>query len=166
MARPATVLVVVLLAVLAGLLAVQSGLFAPPLKPSDYENTTVTLVDENGTDLATVDVRIADTNRKRHVGLGETDSLAPGEGMLFVHDDEDTYAYVMRDMAFPLDIVFLAPNGTITTIHHAETEPEVSGAELTRYRGRGKYVLEVPRGYTTETDVDVGDRVRIPDDVD
>jgi uncharacterized membrane protein (UPF0127 family) len=152
-----------LLLVLAVALVIQSGVLAPPLEPSDYENATVTLRDENGTRLTTVDVRIADTDRKRYVGLSETAGLDPGEGMLFVHESVDTRAYVMRNMSFPLDILFVAPNGTITTIHHAPTEPGESGDELTEYRGRGKYVLEVPRGYTNATGIDEGDTVEIPD---
>ncbi len=68
---------------------------------------------------------------------------------MFVHDSSGTYAYVMRDMDFPLDIVFVAENGTITRIHHAELAPEgTSESDLTRYRGTGKYVLELPYGYT------------------
>jgi hypothetical protein len=57
-------------------------------------------------------------------------------------------------------MVFVAADGTITTIHHAPLE---SGGDLTQYSGRAKYVLEVPMGYTNRTGVEVGDRVRIED---
>jgi len=80
--------------------------------------------------------------------------------MLFVHEQEGNHGYVMRDMAFPLDMVFIAENGTITTIHHAPVAPD---GDLTEYSGRAKYVLEVPMGYTNETGVEVGDRVVIED---
>jgi len=167
--RPAAALVGVLFLVLAAAIAVQSGAFVgllgPPSVPDSYGNATVTVADENGTELATVDVRIADTDRKRYIGLSETASLEPGQGMLFVHEQVDRHAYVMRNMSFPLDIVFAAPNGTITTIHHAAVEPNASGGALTRYEGRGKYVLEVPRGYTNATGIAVGDELRIPADV-
>jgi uncharacterized membrane protein (UPF0127 family) len=150
----------VLLLAVAGIVYLQTG---PCLgTPSGYDRANVTLEDRNGSALATVAVRIADTNTKRCVGLSNTESLGDGEGMLFVHENADTYAYVMRDMAFPLDIVFVAGNGTVTEIHHAATEPGESGDELTRYRGPGKYVLEVPRGYTNATGLDVGDRVVVP----
>jgi len=127
---------------------------------SDYETTTVDLVDENGTRLATVDAWLADSFVKRYTGLSDTSALEPGQGMLFVHDEEGKHAYVMRDMAFPLDMVFVAADGTITTIHHAPVE---SDGDLTEYSGRAKYVLEVPMGYTNRTGVEEGDRVRIED---
>ncbi|MFB6123631.1 MAG: DUF192 domain-containing protein [Haloferacaceae archaeon] len=128
--------------------------------PADgYERTTVTFVDENGTELATVRVRIADTTIKRYIGLSNTESLDAGEGMLFVHESEGTHAYVMRKMDFPLDIVFVDASGTVTTVHHA---PLPSGeGDLKRYRGRGKYVVEVPMGYANETGISAGDRMVI-----
>lgn len=167
--RPAAALAGVLFLVLAAGIAVQSGafvgLFGPPSVSNSYGNATVTVADENGTELTAVDVRLADTDAKRYVGLSETASLEPGQGMLFVHDRAGQYAYVMRNMSFPLDIVFAAPNGTITTIHHAAVEPDASSGELTSYEGRGTYVLEVPRGYTNTTGIAVGDELRIPEDV-
>jgi hypothetical protein len=124
---------------------------------------TVTVTDENGTRLAVVSVRVADTRSERYTGLSNTETLADGEGMLFVHPSNGHFAYVMRDMDFPLDIVFVAANGTITTIHHAPLPPEgASGGDLTRYRGFGRYVLEVPMGYTNRTGISVGDRVTVP----
>jgi uncharacterized membrane protein (UPF0127 family) len=152
------VVAVVFAAVGGAALAVDAGL----LTPSQYDRATVTLADEDGQTLATVEVRVADTFQKRYTGLSETASLDEGEGMLFVHDRAGSYAYVMRDMAFGLDIVFVAPNGTVTTIHHAERPPSgTTGDDLRRYRGYGVFVLEVPYGFTNRTGVTVGDEVSV-----
>jgi uncharacterized membrane protein (UPF0127 family) len=132
------------------------------LHPLDYDRATVTLADENGTELASVDVRIADTERERYVGLSKTDSLQAGEGMLFVFPESDRHEFVMRDMDFPLDIVFVAPNGTVTGIQHAPVPSRTPGDDLRRYPGTGKYVLEVPRGYANATELDAGDRIFVP----
>lgn len=127
------------------------------------EQTTVTFVDdENGTELATVEVNVSDSFDERYTGLSDHESLGPDEGMLFVHPREATHGYVMRDMAFPIDMVFVAENGTITTIHHAEVPPE--GEESPTYEGYGKYVVELPYEYTTEHGIEVGDRVEIPEE--
>ena len=159
--RLATVIlgVAILLAVALVAVAVNPGL----LPTGEYERTTVDVLDaETDETLASVTVRVADTRSKRYTGLSDTDSLGANEGMLFVHDEEGEYAYVMREMAFPLDIVFVDSEGTITAIHHAQLPPEgTSGGDLTRYRGRGQYVLEVPYNYTVERGIEVGDRLRI-----
>ncbi|RJX44087.1 DUF192 domain-containing protein [Halonotius aquaticus] len=151
---PAWLLVAVAVAVLlgGGTVAVTSGVFA-----GDYTWATVTVVDaDTATERATVDARIADTFNKRVTGLSTTDALGPNEGMLFVHTTEGRHGYVMRDMAFPLDIVFVDADGEITTIHHAAVD-----AEQTFY-GTGRYVLELPSNYTTDNDITVGDQVELP----
>ncbi|CCQ33955.1 putative ACR protein [Halorhabdus tiamatea SARL4B] len=159
-------LLAVALLVLAAVLALTgpTSPLAPLLSPLSYENATLSIHDENGTELGTVDVRVADTERERYVGLSNTESLAEGEGMLFVHPESGSYAYVMRNMAFPIDIVFAGENGTITTIHHAQL-PENPDNPQQRYRGQGQYVLEVPYGWTNSTGIHPGDRVSIPDSV-
>jgi hypothetical protein len=168
-----------------GALLLQTGAWVDLIGTGDYERGTVTVRDGEstatpeptgtatatpgttvavkggGATLATVEVRIADTGTKRYVGLSETDSLGPDEGMLFVHDEVGTHAYVMRNMSFPLDIIFVDADGTITTIHHASL-PDPGDETLHRYRGRGKYVLEVNRGWANRTGVEVGDRVELP----
>lgn len=125
------------------------------------ERTTIAFLDENGTTLANANVAVSDTYAERYTGLSDTEELGPNEGMLFIHPSEGNHTYVMRDMAFPIDIVFVDANGTITTIHHAELPAE--GEELRGYSGRGKYVVELPYGFTNHTNIDVGDTVRIPE---
>ncbi|MFB6155378.1 MAG: DUF192 domain-containing protein [Haloferacaceae archaeon] len=154
---------------LAGVLLVAVGVGYPPTaglgSDGDYQWTSVTVADENGTALATVRVRVADTYQKRYTGLSDTESLGRREGMLFVHPNEATHTYVMRRMDFPLDMLFVDANGTVTTIHHAPVPEDTPSEDLVRYRGRAKYVLEVPAGFANETGVEVGDCVSIPDDV-
>lgn len=150
--RLPAIFLLLLLVIVAGALAVDELRSA-----GNPDATTVTVLDEAGTELGTVEVTVADTFRERYTGLSDTESLGPNEGMLFVHDGEDTRGYVMRDMAFPIDIVFIDADRRITTIHHAEVEEP----PLTRYEGRAKWVLEVRYNWTVEHGVEVGDRVRI-----
>ena len=119
--------------------------------------TTVTFVDAEGTELGTVEVTVADTFRQRYTGLSDTESLGPNEGMLFVHDGEARRTYVMRDMAFPIDIVFVGADRQVTAISHAEVEKR----PLTKYSGQARWVVEVPYDWTVEHGVEVGDRIRI-----
>lgn len=150
---------VVVLAVVAAL-AVEAGFL--PFPPADAnDGATVIVRDEGGERLAAVDARVADTPRERRIGLSETDSLENGSGMLFVMEAEGTHVFVMREMDFPIDIVYADANGTIRRIHHAKEPPPGVDGESLRYPGYGKYVLEVPRGYTNETGIEVGDRIEI-----
>jgi uncharacterized membrane protein (UPF0127 family) len=82
--------------------------------------------------------------------------------MLFVFDREGERTFVMRDMDFPLDIIFIGADGRITQIHHAPVPPpNTSEGELTPYRGQAKWVLEVQRGYTEQNNITTGNLVEI-----
>lgn len=52
-------------------------------------------------------LEIADTAIERAEGLGGRDSLCVACGMLFVFEKPGRYAFWMKDMRFPLDIVWL-----------------------------------------------------------
>jgi uncharacterized membrane protein (UPF0127 family) len=127
-----------------------------------YAETTVTVAGETGDRLGTVDAAIADTRQRRFTGLSETDCLPADRGMLFVYDEpQPSLTYVMRNMSFDLDIVFVHANGTIQSIHHvAAPDPGEDGESITA-SGRGQYVLEVNRGWTTERRIEAGDRLEI-----
>ncbi|MFC7042940.1 DUF192 domain-containing protein [Halonotius sp. GCM10025705] len=80
-------------------------------------------------------------------------------GMLFTYDSVGDHTYIMPDMSFGLDIIYADATGEITEIHNApEPGPDENGAEQT-YPGRGQYVFEVNRNWTTDNNVAVGDRL-------
>ncbi|WP_135365107.1 DUF192 domain-containing protein [Halosimplex halophilum] len=138
-----------------------------PLEPGtreavfpDYETTDVRVTTPDGERLGSVTAAIADTGGLRFTGLSDTESLPEDWGMLFVYDSVGSHTYVMREMDFGLDIVYADGEGAITEIHHApEPGPNEDGEDQT-YPGRGQYVLEVNKGWTTERGVETGDVLR------
>lgn len=151
-ARRLTTVVALVLAV--ALVVVGAWVFAGS---TGHEHATVTIADEDGTTLGVVNASVADSEAERYRGLSGSESLANGSGMLFVYETEGSRAFVMREMAYPLDIVFVGSDGRITRIAHAETEEP----PYRRYTGRAKWVLEVPSGWTTRHGIAAGGRVRI-----
>ncbi|MDZ7849571.1 MAG: DUF192 domain-containing protein [Halodesulfurarchaeum sp.] len=122
--------------------------------PAGAEYATVTFVDESGSELGQVSGPVLDNRSERYTGLSETESLDPNEGMIFVYDDEATRSFVMQNMSFPLDIIFVGADRRITVIHHAAVDDEG------RFTGKARWVIEVNRGYTDEHGVSVGDEVQ------
>ena len=126
----------------------------------DYDRTTVTVVDgETGEELGRVEAAIAGNSSLRYTGLSETDDLPDDRGMLFTYDGERELTYVMRNMSFPLDIIFVYANGTIDSAHERRAPEAGENGESIRASGEGQYVLEVNRGWTDERGVEPGDRV-------
>ena len=94
----------------------------------------------------TISVEVADTQRERAQGLSGRAELALGHGMLFVFEREGEWGIWMKDMHFPIDILWADNEGRVITIEKnisPDTYPKVFYP-----RGSALYVLEVPAGYT------------------
>ena len=125
-----------------------------------YETRAVRVETADGDRLGSVTAAVADTPELRYTGLSDTESLPDDRGMLFVHESVGDRTYVMRRMAFGIDIVYADADGVITEIHHAPApEPDEDGSSQ-GYPGRGKYVLEVGYRWTAERGVSAGDVLR------
>ncbi len=147
------------------LILLQAGVLSAPWaderSSNDETSPDVQILDEDGEPKAGIEVEVADTPAQRYTGLSDHESLPEGEGMLFVHPDEDERTYVMREMAFDIDIIFIDADREITAIEHARApEPHEDGEDL-QYTGQAQYVLEVPRGYANQTEMASGDTVEI-----
>ncbi|MDR5656468.1 DUF192 domain-containing protein [Halodesulfurarchaeum sp. HSR-GB] len=141
------------LAVLLLLLAAVGG---GPQVGTDSEppdRATLTFLDETGAELGTVDATIAEGFFERYTGLSETDRLGPDAGMVFVYPEAGERTFVMRNMSFSLDIVFVGADGEITAIHHAAAEDD------REFSGEARWVIEVNRGYTDAHEIEVGDSI-------
>jgi len=128
---------------------------------SSYATTTVRVLDgDTGEERGRVAAAVADTRSLRVTGLSETDHMPADRGMVFVYEEpQGSLTYVMRNMSFDLDIVFVHANGTIQSIHHLPAPAPGEDGESITASGRGQYVLEVNRGWTTDRGVEAGDRL-------
>ncbi len=106
-------------------------------------------------------VLVADTDQHRFQGLSNRDSLENFQGMLFIFPRREQHTMVMREMRFPLDIVWLDGNTIVDIAPQLQPEPDRSEAELTPYPGRvpSTMVLELPAGFAEQNALKVGDRV-------
>ncbi len=111
---------------------------------------------------ATVSLEIARTDAEHRRGLMGRESLAADHGMVFVFDRAADRVFWMKNTLIPLDMVFVAPNGTVLNVEHAHVQPNASDSELERYRSDGpaKYVIEVNRGFANQTGLGPGTEVR------
>ena len=125
---------------------------------ADYDATTVTVRSPEDEVRGRVRAAIADTRDKRITGLSDAPSLPGNAGMLFAYPEpQEALTFIMPDMDFGIDIVYVDGDRTITRIHNApEPGPNEDGSEQ-RYPGAGQYVLEVPHEWTDGRGVEVGD---------
>ena len=114
-------------------------------------------VDVNGRKLT---VEIAETDKQRYKGLSDREALCADCGMLFNFPDSSTRSFVMRDMRFPLDIIFIQ-DGVIKNIA-GQLQPEGSEPKnVYQSIEPVNQVLEVSGGYCEKNDIKPGDKIWI-----
>ncbi|MDH5678347.1 MAG: DUF192 domain-containing protein [Nitrospinota bacterium] len=110
-----------------------------------WGNTVVFLESEART--ASVTVEVANTPAQRNRGLMFRPSLKEGQGMWFIFPYEMELAFWMKNVRFPIDIIFIDSKFHIRTIH--KSVPPCRTETCASYFSRGKvqYVLEVQSGF-------------------
>ena len=108
-------------------------------------------------------VLVADTYNHRLKGWSDRKNMGEYGGMLFVFPDRGQHAMVMRDMRFPLDIVWIDGDKVVDIAPNLPPAPDVAEENLTIYRARAAstLVLELPAGFMSQTGLKIGDEVQI-----
>lgn len=104
-------------------------------------------------------VEVADTKSSREQGLSFRKSMRDDEGLLFVFDVPGRYGFWMKDMNFPLDIVWINQNGVVVEVQRnllPESYPKtfINASEAS-------YVLEVNKGIAEKFGIYIGSKVKI-----
>ncbi len=113
----------------------------------------------------TLSVLVANTPSRQYQGLGNRDSIAPEDGMLFPFSEPGRLGFVMRGMRFPIDIIWLS-NGVIVDIApNTPLEPGAKEEDLKVYFPRvlANTVLELPAGEAEKRGFKIGDKVEVVD---
>jgi len=90
-----------------------------------------------------VRVVVADTPEERERGLQGREPLDPGEGMLFIFEDTAVRTFAMKEVAFPIDIVFIGADMRVAAVESLEPGDarHVTGPVASAY------VLELPHSW-------------------
>ncbi|HET8581238.1 MAG TPA: DUF192 domain-containing protein [Candidatus Paceibacterota bacterium] len=104
-------------------------------------------------------VRVATTSAEWARGLSGTLPLPADQGMLFEFDHDDFWHIWMKDMTYPLDILWLADDGAIIHIA-AGVAPDTYPQQFTSEQP-ARMVLELPAGFVEKHGVAAGQFVTV-----
>lgn len=109
-------------------------------------------------------VEVAASSNLRRLGLSGRDGLGENSGMLFVFDHSDFYDFWMKDMKFPLDIIWIK-NNKVADLEE-NVPPPLAGAPdasppVYKPEAPADSVLEVKAGFAGKNQVKIGDEVKI-----
>lgn len=126
------------------------------IKLAQYRNLTVTI------DRYNISAFVADTEDKRSKGLSGVENMFENQGMLFIFNYPSKQGFWMKEMMFPLDIIWLDSNNSVIHIEK-KLQPCTSVLFCPVYSpsSDAKYVLETISGFTDLHSVNEGDKIKI-----
>ena len=97
---------------------------------------------------------VADQHAELAKGLGDRDELAENEAMLFIFPSNALHGIWMKDMRFPIDIVWFDEDWMIIDIRE-QVQPETY-PEVFYPRSESRYVLELNAGTVQRHGIRIG----------
>ncbi len=104
-------------------------------------------------------IDLANTPASRAKGLMFVQDLPDDKGMLFDFGEEREVSFWMRNTFIPLDMIFVAADGTIKNIH-ANARPHDQTGIPSKFPVR--FVFEIAGGRAAEIGLEVGDKMSHP----
>ena len=109
----------------------------------------------------TFNLYIAKSDKDRQIGLSKYNKIADNWGMVFQFGKADYYPFWMKEMKFPIDIIYVK-DGKIVTIHQNVNPPqENQGLTIYNPESPADTVIEVNAGLSKKYNLKTGDRVSL-----
>jgi uncharacterized membrane protein (UPF0127 family) len=111
-------------------------------------------------------VEVADDDMERARGLMFRDELAPGHGMLFIHEREEPQAYWMKNTRIALDILYFDDSRRLVS-QQRDVPPCSAGNACPSYPSSApaRYVLELNAGEARRLELQDGAMLQLGPEV-
>ena len=100
----------------------------------------------------------ASTEAARGLGLGDRLDMPKNRGMIFIYQQSDFHCFWMKNMHFPLDIIWVDSGKRV--VHLEENVPPESYPDQFCPGERASYVIELYAGEAEAAGIKVGDQLK------
>lgn len=135
-----------------------STLFVVILSILIYQNLTKPSATINGNSF---ELLFAKTEGDRQVGLSKYDKLDSGKGMLFLFEKPGYYRFWMKDMKFPIDIIFIKDDKILKIVDSAKVIKENTPLTIYFTDKPIDKVLEINAGLSKKYNFKIGEKVEL-----
>lgn len=104
-----------------------------------------------------VQVDVVSRNKDRQRGLQGRSGLADSHGMLFVFNRDGFYRFWMKDMKFPVDMIWIDRQYRIVTIAPSRSPCRQDPCPVYEPLTPARYVLELPDRFALKNQWKIGD---------
>ncbi|NIT04376.1 hypothetical protein GTO10_05725 [Candidatus Saccharibacteria bacterium] len=111
-----------------------------------------------------IEAEVFSTDEERTQGLSARENLLPDKGALFVFESLGIYPFWMKDMLFPVDIIWINADHVVVDI-----EEDISPSSFPQKFAPSQevlYAIEVNAGFVTQNGIVQGDLVKFTGAVD
>ncbi|MFQ5800599.1 MAG: DUF192 domain-containing protein [Candidatus Hydrothermarchaeales archaeon] len=106
-----------------------------------------------------VQVEVAQTPAQLETGLMYREGLKDYSGMLFIFESEARHRFWMKNMNFPIDIIWMDSNLDIVDITREAAPCSKEPCQIYSPAVSARYMLEVPAGFSQENGIKIGERI-------
>lgn len=107
-------------------------------------------------------VDVAKTDNEKGEGLSIYDKLPKEKGMLFLFEKEDYYSFWMKDMKFPIDIIYINKDRIVEIYENIPSPKSLNEKpQVVKPGKKAAYVLEINAGLSEKYGFKMGDKVDI-----
>lgn len=104
-------------------------------------------------------LEVAASPGDRAKGLMYRGSLGEKEGMLFVFEDKGYHAIWMKNVRFPIDILWLDDDMRVVYIFREAPPCRADPCPVYMPSSEARYVLELPANFTLKHGIGIGDKL-------
>ena len=108
------------------------------------------------------DIEVVRTDKDKQIGLTKYQSLKAEQGMLFLFDQPAQYGFWMKNMKFPIDIIFINGDTVVTTFENVPAvKADNANPPIYKPDGAADKVFEISSGLVKKYGIKKGDKVKI-----
>ena len=95
-------------------------------------------------------------------GLSGRDKLDKDKGMIFIFEEKGKHSFWMKNVKFPLDIIFISDDTIVDIAKNAEPKKENdTNIPIFTPKENANFVLEINGGLSDEYEIKFGDKVNL-----
>ena len=103
---------------------------------------------------------LAKTQAEQATGLAKFNRITENQGMLFLFTKADNYSFWMKDMKFPIDIIFIGDNKVVDVFGKVPVSPNDNLPVYTT-KIKADKVLEINSGLAKKYGIKIGTKVNL-----
>lgn len=104
---------------------------------------------------------VAKTDKDKQVGLSKYKSIKEEQGMIFSFGKDDYYRFWMKEMKFPIDLIYINDGKIVTIYKNVPIPKDKSNPQIYNSNKPADTVLEISAGLSQKYNFKEGDSVAL-----